>query len=70
MPLLPYVFISVAHKAMYTSVGVTLAALLLFGYLKAHFTGNRPLSSAVQTALIGALASAAAYAMAKAVQAA
>ncbi|EHA8591577.1 Vacuolar iron transporter 1.1 [Cocos nucifera] len=68
VPLLPYVFITTAEKAMLTSVCVTVVALLIFGYMKGHFTGNRPLLSAIQTAFIGALASAAAYAMAKAVQ--
>ncbi|XP_008795359.3 vacuolar iron transporter 1-like [Phoenix dactylifera] len=68
VPLLPYVFITTAEKAMLTSIGVTLTALLIFGCLKGHFTGNRPLQSAIQTAFIGALASAAAYAMAKLVQ--
>jgi VIT1/CCC1 family predicted Fe2+/Mn2+ transporter len=62
-------FISTAQNAMLTSVGVTLVALLFFGYIKGRFTGNRPFTSAVQTAIIGALASAAAYGMAKAVQA-
>ncbi|XP_074579878.1 vacuolar iron transporter 1-like [Curcuma longa] len=69
VPLLPYVFIPTATKAMFASIGVTLAALLFFGYVKGHFTGDRPLLSAIQTAFIGAVASAAAYAMAKAVQA-
>ncbi|XP_074568685.1 vacuolar iron transporter 1-like [Curcuma longa] len=69
VPLLPYVFIPTAMKALLTSIGVTLAALLFFGYVKGHFTGDRPLMSSFQTALIGAAASAAAYAMAKAVQA-
>ncbi|VAI32235.1 unnamed protein product [Triticum turgidum subsp. durum] len=44
-------------------------ALLFFGYVKGRFTGNRPFLSAIQTAIIGALASSAAYGMAKAVQA-
>ncbi|XP_072980098.1 vacuolar iron transporter 2 [Typha angustifolia] len=68
VPLLPYVFVRKAQKAMFTSIGVTIAALLFFGYVKGHFTGNRPVVSALQTALIGAIASAAAYAMAKSVQ--
>lgn len=70
VPLLPYVFISIAQKAMLASIGVTLLALIFFGYVKGHFTGNRPIVSAIQTAFIGALASAAAFAMAKALQAA
>ncbi|PKA47186.1 Vacuolar iron transporter 1.1 [Apostasia shenzhenica] len=69
VPLLPYMFVPAARNAMLTSVGVTLAALLFFGYVKGRFSGSRPLSGAVQTAFIGAAASAAAYAMAKAVQA-
>jgi len=52
VPLLPYMFISTAQNAMLTSVGVTLVALLFFGYIKGHFTGNRPFTSAVQTAII------------------
>ncbi|OAY75321.1 Vacuolar iron transporter 1.1 [Ananas comosus] len=69
VPLLPYMFVPTAREAMFTSVGVTLAALLFFGYVKGCFTGNRPVLSALQTAFIGTLASAAAYAIAKAVQA-
>jgi vacuolar iron transporter family protein len=68
VPLFPYMFVKEAHKAMITSVGVTLLALLLFGFVKGHLTGNRPFLSALQTTFIGALASGAAYAIAKAVQ--
>ncbi|XP_043703608.1 vacuolar iron transporter 1 [Telopea speciosissima] len=66
-PLLPYMFIPIAKKATLASVGLTLVALLIFGYAKAHFTGNKPFQSAIQTALIGAIASAAAFGMAKVV---
>ncbi|KAM0872642.1 hypothetical protein ACQ4PT_038575 [Festuca glaucescens] len=69
VPLSPYMFVPSVDRAMLTSVVVTLAALLFFGYVKGHFTGNRPFLSAIQTAVIGALASSAAYGMAKAVQA-
>lgn len=69
VPLLPYMFVPVAQRAMLISVGVTLVALLFFGYIKGHFTGSRPVLSSIQTAFIGALASAAAYGMAKVVQA-
>lgn len=68
VPLFPYMFVKEAHKAMFSSVVVTLLALLFFGFVKGHLTGNRPFLSAVQTTFIGALASAAAYAIAKAVQ--
>ncbi|KAH7839968.1 hypothetical protein Vadar_010749 [Vaccinium darrowii] len=68
VPLIPYMFIPEATKAVIASVIVTLIALFVFGYAKGHFTGNKPIRSALQTALIGALASAAAFGMAKAVQ--
>ncbi|KAF7827605.1 vacuolar iron transporter 1-like [Senna tora] len=67
VPLLPYMFIPKATDAVMASVVVTLFALLIFGYAKGHFTGNKPFISALQTALIGAVASAAAFGMAKAV---
>lgn len=69
VPLLPYMFISTVQDAMLTSVVVTLLALLVFGYIKGRFTGSRPFLSAIQTTIIGAVASSAAYGMAKAVQA-
>ncbi|XP_020593434.1 vacuolar iron transporter 1.1 [Phalaenopsis equestris] len=69
VPLLPYMVVPTAQKALVISVVVTLVALLFFGYIKGRFTGNRPLLSAFQTTFIGAAASAAAFGMAKAVQA-
>ncbi|KAF1001979.1 vacuolar iron transporter [Apium graveolens] len=68
VPLAPYMFIQTAQNAVLTSVVVTLIALLIFGYAKGYFTGSKPIMSALQTALIGAIASAAAFGMAKAVQ--
>lgn len=68
VPLLPYVFIHSASRAVVASVVVTLIALLIFGYAKGHFTGSKPFRSAFQTAFIGAIASAAAFGMAKLVQ--
>ncbi|KAL0296560.1 UNVERIFIED_CONTAM: Vacuolar iron transporter 1 [Sesamum radiatum] len=68
VPLFPYIFIPTAKKAVAASVMLTLMALLIFGYAKGHFTGNKPFRSALQTAFIGAVASAAAFGMAKAVQ--
>ncbi|XP_054825462.1 vacuolar iron transporter 1 [Prosopis cineraria] len=65
VPLVPYMFIPKATDAVVASVVVTLFALLIFGYAKGHFTGNKPFKSALQTAFIGAIASAAAFAMAK-----
>ncbi|XP_065856639.1 vacuolar iron transporter 1-like [Euphorbia lathyris] len=67
VPLVPYMFIPRAQDAVLGSVILTIMALLIFGYVKAYFTGNNPFKSAFQTALIGAIASAAAFSMAKAV---
>ncbi|GFP83579.1 vacuolar iron transporter 1 [Phtheirospermum japonicum] len=68
VPLFPYMFISNVTEAVLASVVLTLIALLIFGYAKGYFTGSRPFVSALQTALIGAIASAAAFGMAKLVQ--
>ncbi|KAI4373227.1 hypothetical protein MLD38_011377 [Melastoma candidum] len=65
VPLAPYMVLPVARQAMVASVVVTIMALLMFGFIKGHFTGDKPLKSAVQTAFIGAMASAAAYSIAK-----
>jgi VIT1/CCC1 family predicted Fe2+/Mn2+ transporter len=67
VPLTPYMFIPRARDAMVASAVLTLLALLIFGYAKGYFTDNKPITSALQTALIGAIASAAAFGMAKAV---
>ncbi|RDX79130.1 Vacuolar iron transporter 1 [Mucuna pruriens] len=66
VPLAPYIFVPKAAEAVVFSVVVTLVALLIFGYAKGHFTGNKPFRSAFETALIGAIASAAAFGLAKA----
>ncbi|KAK9118089.1 hypothetical protein Scep_016182 [Stephania cephalantha] len=68
VPLIPYMFIAVAQKAVLVSVLVTLVALLFFGFVKGRFTGSRPFRSAFETALIGAIASGAAFGIAKLVQ--
>jgi VIT1/CCC1 family predicted Fe2+/Mn2+ transporter len=67
IPLSPYFFMRNVRTGLLVSVASTLAALLLFGYVKGHFTGARPLRSALQTALIGGLAAAAAFAIARAI---
>jgi VIT1/CCC1 family predicted Fe2+/Mn2+ transporter len=67
IPLAPYLFSSTARAALSLSVVVTLIALTLFGYVKGHFTGASPARSALQTALIGGLAAAAAFGIARAI---
>jgi VIT1/CCC1 family predicted Fe2+/Mn2+ transporter len=51
--------------ALMVSVGVTIVALFVFGYVKGHFTGLPPLRGAIQTTLIGGLAAGAAFTIAK-----
>jgi len=65
IPLAPYVLLATARQALVISVVVTLAALLLFGYVKGRFTGPGPVRSAVQTTLIGGTAAAAAFIIAR-----
>jgi len=66
IPLAPYMIQKQARSALTTSVGVTLLALAVFGYVKGRFTGTRPWRSAWQTALIGGLAASAAFLIASA----
>jgi vacuolar iron transporter family protein len=65
IPLGPYFVFTSTQPALVTSIVVTLAALLIFGYIKGRFTGLRPIRSALQTALIGGLAAAAAFGIAR-----
>jgi VIT1/CCC1 family predicted Fe2+/Mn2+ transporter len=65
VPLTPYFFLPSVHVALIGSVIVTLIALCVFGFVKGRFTTNRPLRSAGQTVLVGGLAAAAAFAIAK-----
>jgi VIT1/CCC1 family predicted Fe2+/Mn2+ transporter len=65
IPLSPYFFFSPASKALFISIIATLLALLVFGYIKGQFTGTRPFRSALQTALIGGVAAAAAFLIAR-----
>ncbi|HTI49781.1 MAG TPA: VIT1/CCC1 transporter family protein, partial [Planctomycetaceae bacterium] len=65
IPLAPYMLVSSIQSALLVSVGVTLVALFLFGYIKARFTGIHPLRGAGQTITVGGLAAAAAFAIAR-----
>jgi len=67
IPLGPYIFLSSARAGMWVSTIVTLAALSLFGYIKGHFTGTRPVRNAIQTVITGGLAAAAAFGLALAI---
>ena len=65
IPLMPYILVAEAHEALKWSVGITVIALFIFGYIKGQFTGSKPLKSAVQTCLIGSIAAAVAFFIAR-----
>lgn len=65
IPLSAYLMLSNAHSALWLSVIVTLAALAVFGGVKGRFTGVPVWRAALQTSLIGGLAAAAAFAIAR-----
>ncbi len=65
IPLAPYILIPSSGTALEVSVGVTLVALFVFGFVKGYFTGARLVQSAFQTMLIGGLAAAAAFLIAR-----
>ena len=65
IPLSAYFLIRDVRQALWASVIITLLALAGFGAVKARFTGVPVLRGAFQTALIGGLAAAAAFAIAR-----
>ncbi|TAM91723.1 iron transporter [bacterium] len=65
IPLLSYFVVHEVQRALLFSVVVTLVALFVFGFVKGRFTGARALRSALQTVLIGGVAAAAAFALAR-----
>lgn len=67
VPLAPYMALGEPAVALKVSVAATLLALFVFGYLKGTFTGTGPAKSAVRTTIIGGIAAAAAYAIARAI---
>lgn len=67
IPLAPYMVLPEVHAGFRWSVLVTLTALFAFGYLKGRVTGIMPWRSALQTVIIGGLAAAAAFLIARAV---
>jgi vacuolar iron transporter family protein len=52
---------------LWISAGITPIALFVFGFIKGRFTGVSPVRGGLQTALIGGLAAAAAFAIARAI---
>jgi len=65
VPLLPYFLVDSPSEALLDSVGVTVVALFIFGYVKGAFTVSKPLRSAFQTLIVGGLAAATAFGVGK-----
>lgn len=65
VPLAPYILMHEVMAALYVSVAVTLLALFVFGAIKGHFTGLKPLRGGLQTVIVGGLAAAAAFLIAR-----
>ena len=65
IPLSPYFFIENSTEALKISVIATLICLFIFGYFKSKMTGVSAFSGAIKVTLIGAIAAAAAFGIAK-----
>ena len=65
IPLAPYILIGHIRQALLVSVAVTLLALFVFGAIKGAYTGVRPLRGGFQTVIVGGLAAAAAFFIAR-----
>ena len=65
IPLSAYIFLADAHSALRLSVAITLAALAVFGAVKGRVTGVPMFRSGLQTTVIGGLAAAAAFGIAR-----
>ncbi|CAN5170414.1 VIT1/CCC1 transporter family protein [soil metagenome] len=64
VPLIPYIVLAEARRALYFSAAMTVAALFVFGFVKSRIAGQPALRGAFQTALIGTIAATAAFALA------
>src|SRR5881296_3524135 len=67
IPLCPYMLLPSAHSALPWSIAVTGTALAVFGWIRGRLTGVWPVRTALQTILIGGLAAAAAFVIARAI---
>jgi vacuolar iron transporter family protein len=65
IPLSPYFFISDSRMALYYSCAITIVCLFVFGYFKSKVTGQPKIAGAFKVLIIGALAAAAAFGMAR-----
>jgi VIT1/CCC1 family predicted Fe2+/Mn2+ transporter len=65
IPLFPYMMWHEVRTALWISAGITPLALFVFGFIKGRFTGVSAVKAGIQTAFIGGLAAAAAFAIAR-----
>ena len=65
VPLSPYFFIDSPIQALSISLVVTLLCLFVFGWFKSKITGVNPWLGALRVSMIGAMAAAAAFGVAK-----
>jgi len=61
IPLAPYMLLSNVRVGLWWSIGVTLLALAVFGWVKGRFTGINPFKGGMQTVITGGLAAGAAF---------
>jgi VIT1/CCC1 family predicted Fe2+/Mn2+ transporter len=65
VPLAPYFLTQNTDAALWPSVGVTAVALSIFGYVKGRYTSGRAWRGALETLVVGGLAAAAAFQLAR-----
>lgn len=65
LPLSAYFFTSTPYEGLMISASITIVCLFVFGYFKSKVTGQDPLYGALKVTLIGVLAAAAAFGVAK-----
>lgn len=65
IPLAPYMLLPNLNQALIASVILTLAALFVFGFVKGRFTGLNAWRSGLQTILVGGVAAAVAFGLAR-----
>ena len=68
VPLLPYMMFEDTEFSFLVSTGLTLCSLSGFGYAKGKLFGTSPIKNAIQTTLIGAIASTSAFLISRAIQ--
>lgn len=69
VPLMPYFFVTDTTQGLRLSAIITLICLFIFGYFKSKMTRVPPLAGGLKVMFIGALAAAAAFSIARLIQA-